>query len=48
MKRHREDGHHVLPVFYHVDPSDVRHQSGSFADSFEQHDKNPKMKERVE
>ncbi|KAL6269263.1 hypothetical protein ACE6H2_026174 [Prunus campanulata] len=29
----------ILPVFYHVDPSDVRKQSGSFADAFTEHEK---------
>ncbi|KAI5312594.1 hypothetical protein L3X38_041767 [Prunus dulcis] len=29
----------VLPVFYNVDPSDVRKQSGSFADAFAKHEK---------
>ncbi|CAL8173860.1 unnamed protein product [Prunus armeniaca] len=29
----------ILPVFYHVDPSDVRKQSGSFADAFAEHEK---------
>lgn len=24
----------VVPVFYHVDPSDVRKQTGSFGDAF--------------
>ncbi|XP_021820412.1 TMV resistance protein N-like isoform X2 [Prunus avium] len=28
----------VLPVFYHVDPSDVRKQSGSFACAFAEHE----------
>lgn len=27
-------GRLVFPVFYDVDPSDVRHQKGSFADAF--------------
>ncbi|KAG2663135.1 hypothetical protein I3760_16G013600 [Carya illinoinensis] len=27
----------VLPIFYHVDPSDVRHQTGTFADAFAKH-----------
>ncbi|KAK8712334.1 hypothetical protein V6N13_147574 [Hibiscus sabdariffa] len=30
----------VLPVFYHVDPSDVRNQRGSFSDAFAKHEKN--------
>ncbi|XP_034197187.1 TMV resistance protein N-like [Prunus dulcis] len=29
----------VLPVFYNVDPSDVRKKSGSFADAFAEHEK---------
>ncbi|KAK2979396.1 hypothetical protein RJ640_022778 [Escallonia rubra] len=29
----------VLPVFYHVDPSDVRKQTGSFAEALEYHDR---------
>ncbi|KAL6269264.1 hypothetical protein ACE6H2_026175 [Prunus campanulata] len=28
----------ILPVFYHVDPSHVRKQSGSFADAFTEHE----------
>lgn len=30
-------GHVVVPVFYHVDPSHVRHQTGSYAEAFEKH-----------
>ncbi|CAL9020187.1 unnamed protein product [Prunus brigantina] len=29
----------ILPVFYHVDPSHVRKQSGSFVDAFAEHEK---------
>ncbi|CAL9020807.1 unnamed protein product [Prunus brigantina] len=29
----------ILPVFYNVDPSDVRKQSGSFANAFAEHEK---------
>ncbi|KAH9783028.1 Disease resistance-like protein DSC1 [Citrus sinensis] len=29
----------VVPVFYHVDPSDVRKQTGSFGDAFVKHEK---------
>ncbi|XP_004289273.1 PREDICTED: TMV resistance protein N-like [Fragaria vesca subsp. vesca] len=29
----------VLPVFYDVDPSDVRQQTGSFAEAFNEHEK---------
>ncbi|KAI9095409.1 hypothetical protein K1719_026443 [Acacia pycnantha] len=31
-------GLHVFPIFYGVDPSDVRHQIGSFAKAFEEHE----------
>ena len=31
-------GHVALPVFYNVDPSHVRKQSGSFAEAFKQHE----------
>lgn len=29
----------VLPVFYDVDPSEVRNQKGSFKEAFAQHEK---------
>ena len=29
----------ILPVFYHVDPSDVRNQRGSFAKHLSKHEK---------
>ena len=28
----------ILPIFYEVEPSDVGHQRGSFAEAFEQHE----------
>ncbi|XP_028796183.1 TMV resistance protein N-like [Neltuma alba] len=28
----------VIPIFYNIDPSHVRHQEGSYADSFAQHE----------
>jgi hypothetical protein len=28
----------VLPIFYDVEPSDVRHQTGSFAQAFLKHE----------
>ncbi|XP_039036055.1 TMV resistance protein N-like [Hibiscus syriacus] len=31
-------GHIVLPIFYHVDPSDVRNLGGGFKKSFEHHE----------
>ncbi|KAF5459739.1 hypothetical protein F2P56_019660 [Juglans regia] len=33
----------ILPIFYHVDPSDMRNQSGSFAEAFTAHEKDPKI-----
>ncbi|KAM1413481.1 hypothetical protein ACFXTO_026073 [Malus domestica] len=39
VERRNTDGRHVvLPVFYDVDPSDVRKQSGSFAEAFARHE----------
>ncbi|XP_052876643.1 disease resistance protein RUN1-like [Gossypium arboreum] len=37
-KREPTDKHIVLPVFYHVDPSNVRNISESFKTSFEEHE----------
>ncbi|CAN1343917.1 Disease resistance protein L6 [Linum perenne] len=33
-------GHMVLPIFYYVDPRDIRHQDGPYKESFEQHSQN--------
>ncbi|KAK9070934.1 hypothetical protein SSX86_009502 [Deinandra increscens subsp. villosa] len=30
--------HEVVPVFYHVDPNDVRNQTGSFKEAFDKYD----------
>lgn len=38
MECQDQTGHKVLPVFYHVDPSDVREQNGSFATAFQEHE----------
>ncbi|XP_062171819.1 disease resistance protein RPV1-like [Alnus glutinosa] len=32
-------GHTLLPIFYHMNPSDVRHQIGTFAKAFAGHEK---------
>ncbi|TYI62970.1 hypothetical protein E1A91_D10G286900v1 [Gossypium mustelinum] len=37
-KHNPTDKHIVLPVFYHVDPSNVRNSGGSFETSFEEHE----------
>ena len=34
MECKAQKGQKVVPVFYHVDPSDVRKQTGSFGDAF--------------
>ena len=34
MQCSREKRQKVLPIFYHVDPSDVRKQTGSFGEAF--------------
>ena len=33
----------VFPIFYHVDPSDVRNQKGTLAEAFEKHENDPKV-----
>ncbi|XP_020425290.1 TMV resistance protein N isoform X2 [Prunus persica] len=33
-----QDTERILPIFYHVDPSDVRNQRGSFAEAFTKHE----------
>ncbi|CAL8173621.1 unnamed protein product [Prunus armeniaca] len=33
-----QDTMRILPIFYHVDPSDVRNQWGSFAEAFTKHE----------
>ncbi|XP_048430324.1 disease resistance protein RPV1-like isoform X2 [Pyrus x bretschneideri] len=38
-RRNADRRHVVLPIFYDVDPSDVRKQSGSFAEAFARHEK---------
>ncbi|PPD85325.1 hypothetical protein GOBAR_DD17739 [Gossypium barbadense] len=37
-KHNPTDKHNVHPVFYHVDPSDVRNSGGHFKTSFEEHE----------
>ncbi|RVX13321.1 TMV resistance protein N [Vitis vinifera] len=36
----------VLPVFYHVDPSHVRKQMGSYGEAFADHEKDADLKKR--
>ncbi|CAL5378152.1 unnamed protein product [Camellia sinensis] len=39
LERKRTVNHIILPIFYHVDPSHVKNQTGSFAEAFEKHNK---------
>ena len=41
----KEKGMTVIPIFYNVDPSDVRKQTGTFAQPFVEHEK--QFKEKV-
>ncbi|KAK4789803.1 hypothetical protein SAY86_017107 [Trapa natans] len=44
-----DGGKRLFPVFYRVDPSDVRHQKGTFGDAFEAHRRKGRFeKERME
>ncbi|KEH25078.1 disease resistance protein RPV1 [Medicago truncatula] len=43
MECRRSIGQVVLPVFYDVDPSEVRHQTGEFGNSFEYRWNNPNI-----
>ena len=46
LKCREEKGQIVLPVFYDVRPSDVRHQEGSFKEAFAMHEE--RFKENLE
>lgn len=39
----RKTGLIVFPVFYHVHPSDVREQRGTFAEAFASHESNAQV-----
>ena len=39
LKCKNERGQIVLPVFYDIDPSDIKKQKGSYADAFAAHKK---------
>ncbi|KAK8307393.1 hypothetical protein V6Z12_D03G192400, partial [Gossypium hirsutum] len=40
LKHKKSSKHIVLPVFYYVDPSQVKNQTGSYAEAFTQHEQN--------
>ena len=44
MECRKDLGHTVIPIFYHVDPSYVRKQEGSFGEAFAGYEKNWKDK----
>ncbi|KAL4594414.1 hypothetical protein ACB092_12G018900 [Castanea dentata] len=45
----KNKGLEVVPVFYHVDPSDVRKQTGPFEKAFNEHQKNDRIdKEKIQ
>jgi hypothetical protein len=41
-------GKMVVPIFYDVDPTDVRNQRGSYAEAFAKHEKNSEEKIKVQ
>ncbi|XP_042516858.1 uncharacterized protein LOC122091099 isoform X1 [Macadamia integrifolia] len=40
LKCHISNGHMVLPIFFYVEPSHVRNQTGCFEEAFREHEKN--------
>ncbi|OMO58003.1 hypothetical protein COLO4_34933 [Corchorus olitorius] len=38
MEQREERGHMVYPIFYHVDPSDFRHQTNKVGEAFKKHE----------
>ena len=43
----RTMGQRVLPIFYDVDPSHVRHHNGKFGEALAKHEENLRTMERV-
>ncbi|XP_034674791.1 disease resistance protein RPV1-like isoform X3 [Vitis riparia] len=44
----RTKGQRVIPIFYNIDPSDVRNQRGKFGETMVKHEKNLANRERVQ
>ncbi|KAF3795030.1 Toll/interleukin-1 receptor-like protein [Nymphaea thermarum] len=42
-----QSGRLILPIFYDVQPSDVRHERGPFEAAFRQHEKNNEIEKTV-
>ncbi|KAK4269157.1 hypothetical protein QN277_022349 [Acacia crassicarpa] len=38
MQYRKDEGQYVIPIFYKVDPKDVRNQTGSYEKAFEKHE----------
>ena len=47
MELHVENRIQVVPIFYEVEPSDVRHQTGTFAAAFQEYEDLDTATERV-
>ena len=45
---HENEGQMIYPIFYNVDPYDVRHQSGSYEEAFRQHRKKRRKEKTVQ
>ncbi|KAJ8759638.1 hypothetical protein K2173_009285 [Erythroxylum novogranatense] len=45
---HESHNQIVIPVFYRVNPSDVRKQNGSFEESFAKHSENPRYSNKIQ
>ncbi|KAK4278443.1 hypothetical protein QN277_016288 [Acacia crassicarpa] len=39
----KDEGQYLIPIFYKVDPTDVRHQTGAYEEAFEKYDKNSEL-----
>ncbi|CAN1333725.1 Protein FAR1-RELATED SEQUENCE 11 [Linum perenne] len=46
-RKKREEGHIILPIFYMVDPRDVRNQTGRYEEAFKQHKRNNNLDEKT-
>ena len=40
MEFEKEKGQKVFPIFYHVEPSEVRNQTGIYGEAFKNHERN--------
>lgn len=47
LECNKKYGRIVIPVFYHVEPADVRHQRGTYKNAFKKHEKRNKTKVQI-